>query len=220
MKKYLIISLLCAFAACSKTDEIDRTIFVPDTSDSNLPAYSEWGYNSFGAKYDRRSYFLASNSYVPCKIIYKDDSLRVSFIGELNGDKATLTFAFALSSPVADISDLVVLRPATDGPDGNEYSISGAAGKGCTINMVKETVTYPSGYNSQPLTSVENINFIDGSITFKRIQKLRVDERDERVILSGTFEAKRLNSSSGFPEALTDGRFDIGMSENDFIAIP
>jgi hypothetical protein len=187
----LIITLL---VACSK-DEMDRTIFIPDEEDYHLPAYTEWGYNSFGAEYER-SYFLATTSIVPCKIVYKNNQLQFALIGRVSGNyyynEMTLSFIFPLSQ-ISDYEELMELN-------GKKINL---ADNNCTVKMLQgdnETTLEVSG----------------GELYFKRAQLLRIDDKINRVILSGTFELRFLKN--GLPSYMKEGRFDMGITENVFLA--
>jgi hypothetical protein len=198
MQKYLF-SLIGAFlliCACSK-DEMDRTIFIPDDDDVNLPAYTDWGYNAFGAKYER-DYFLVSDHLVPCKITYRNGMLNFSLIGNIKGGaasyrdagKMTLTFSFP-SSPMRRYADLVSLHA-------NKIDLTDAS---CMVKIEKgnvETIHTPQS----------------GHLTFKRAQLLRIDDIDDRIILSGTFDVQFF--INGWPETISDGRFDVGINNRDF----
>ena len=191
MKKY--ISTLAIFSlllfSCDE-NSLDRTIFIPDENNPDLPAYTEWGYNSFGAIYER-AVIVSTNSIVPCKIVYKDDILDFSLIGQYNREKMTLTFSFPLPGlqTIDDLADL------------NDLKVD--LTENCTIKL----------NNSQIPLEV-----LSGQLHFKRIQLLSVDEKFNRIILSGTFEARFLRD--GLPEAISDGRFDIGVTSKDFYNYP
>ncbi|GHT02143.1 hypothetical protein AGMMS49525_05130 [Bacteroidia bacterium] len=187
MKKYLFLLLL--FVSCS--DDLDDTVFVPDPTDPLLPAYTEWGYNSFGAKYERE-YFLSVNWTVPCKIIYTEGLLHFSLIGDLGyGErKMTLTFSFPVSKMTV-YQDLLALNNTT-------IDLTNAS---CEVKINKDH----AGENV--LTALEG-----SYLTFRRAQLLRVDEVENRVILSGTFNIKFF--VNGRPESITSGRFDMGINKD------
>lgn len=194
MKTYgLIATFLLALCSCSE-GVLDKTIFIPDEDDSNLPAYTEWGYNAFGAKYERM-YFLATNDIIPCKIIYQDGILRFSLSGHIgtgyyyNEEKMTLTFSFPMSSPIREYSDLTALHNL-------EIDLTDAS---CEVKMAKD--------DHEAI-----INPLSGRLFFKRTQLLRVDGKENRVILSGLFEISFLND--GIPERISDGRFDLGINKD------
>lgn len=189
MKKYIfIISSLIFFAACDE-ESIDRTVFVPDENDSRLPAYTEWGYNSFGAIYER-TYFVATNNRVPCKIIYKDGSLKFVLIGSVGGsyypsDQMSLHISFPFQS-MQQYQDLLALHDV-------KLNL-----KDCNVEL---------GFAENPL---QPLSVLSGELHFKRAQLLTIDDVEDRVILSGTFFLQFLTENL-LPETISDGRFDIGI---------
>jgi hypothetical protein len=143
-----------------KEDVLEKTIFIPDKTYPELPAYTEWGYNSFGAFYEK-DVIIATNDYTPCNIVYHHDgTLDFSLTGRYLGYQATLTFSFPLSE-VTTINDLKVLHQKV------------IPAKDCIVKF-KETTLEISG----------------GELNFKRFQLLQVDEAVNRIILSGTFDLK------------------------------
>ena len=195
MKKFSFILLISTLLlACSK-DEMDRTIFIPDETDGNLPAYTEWGYNSFGAEYERE-YFLATNNIVPCKIVYKEDKLQFSLSGRVRSDyyygkEMTLIFIFPVSEACKNYQDLMQL-------DKVKIDLSS---DNCTVKMVQD---------DQETT----LDGVSGKLYFKRAQLLSIDDEVNRVILSGTFELYFLKNS--IPSYMEDGRFDLGITKKVF----
>jgi len=190
MKTY--ISILVAFAvllfSCS-VDSLDRTIFIPDEDNPELPAYTEWGYNSFGAVYERETIVSTNNNTMPCKITYKDGTLDFSLIGRYQQEKAILTFSFPLSE-VRTIYDLSVL-----------HNLILDLTENCTVKLEEN--------NTQ-----STLDVLSGQLHFKRYQLLRVDEKINRIILSGIFNVRFLKN--GLPETISDGRFDLGITDGDF----
>lgn len=190
MKTYLSISAIFSLLlfSCAK-DSLDRTIFIPDAENPELPAYTEWGYNSFGAIYEREN-FVSTNSIVPCKIVHENGMLNFSLSGQYDY-KATLTFSFPLSK-VRTIEDLKILHDSI-------------------INL-KESCIVKWEENYETAT----FEVLSGQLHFKRFQLLRVDEKVNRIILSGTFEVRF--TKNGRPENITDGRFDMGITDKDFLS--
>jgi len=187
----LLISLL--LFSCAKDGELDRTIFIPEDDDSYLPAYTEWGYNSFGAEYER-DYFLVSNKIMPCKIMYHNNQLQFSLHGILKKDHTNMVmlFTFPFTQMVA-YKDLVQL---------NSVKIDLAAND-CVVKILQDS-------------SEMTLNVLDGELYFKRTQLLSIDDIENRVILSGTFDLRFLQN--GFPSTISDGRFDLGITKNLFYA--
>lgn len=204
MKKYFIIFTVATafFASCAKDDsQMERTIFIPDKIDNQLPAYTEWGYNSFGAKIDRK-YFVASNNIIPSKILYKDGSLRFSLNGTLNEysnywsnhAEYSLTFDFPLEQ-LHEYTDLLIL-------DNKKIEL---ASSNCVLTSTQYGAT-------------QTLNVISGELHFCRAQMLSIDEQPNRVILSGVFDFRYLNGTDEFPVSVSDGRFDFGINKNAFYA--
>ncbi|MDR0872806.1 MAG: hypothetical protein LBN27_04980 [Prevotellaceae bacterium] len=202
MKKNIFLLIIsCLFVSCAKDEVMDRTIFIPDEGDSTLPAYTEWGYNSFGADYER-SYFLVSNNIVPCKVLYKDGKLSFSLNGIYKergyGYYANVPMMISVSFPMSNVAgytDLVQL---------NDVKINLAVAD-CTVKILKNEVEIP----------IDDV--LDGSVLyFKRAQLLNIDESPNRTILSGTFDLRFIRG--GYPESISDGRFDVGINNDVFYA--
>jgi hypothetical protein len=187
MKKQLpIISLLVCIISCAQETSLDETIFIPDPSNNRLPAYTERGYNSFGAIYER-AYFLATRTAVPCKITCKDGQMHFVLIGYVtDGHSTTLTFSFP-AQPVSDYTGLLSLHQKS-------FDLKDAS---CKVVLEQEGLK----------TDLSTI--LSGNLNFKRAQLLRVDGKDDRVILSGTFEIRFLRNDQ--VENISDGRFDLGI---------
>jgi len=189
----LIAIILLSLCSCSQ-DLMEKTIFIPDDHDSNLPAYTEWGYNSFGANYER-TYFVATRDIIPCKAVYRDGILNFSLCGRTgsgyysgyyNNDEMTLTFSFP-TSPMKEYQDLMALHQ-------KEINLTDAS---CGVKMTRNS-------------NAENLTLLSGHLNFKRAQLLRINEKENRVILSGTFDVHFLRND--MPEALSNGRFDLGIT--------
>jgi len=193
MKKYGLLAIILLLTAC-ESYEMEQTIFVPDATDSNLPAYTEWGYNSFGALYERK-YFLAANDIVPSKITIQNGIMTLSLSGRVAANNSswssrenmTLYFSFPIRETIRSYHDLVVLSQ-------KEIDLTAAS---CEIKM----------YSNSSLT---NIRVLSGHLFFKRVQLLRINEKEDRAILSGTFDLTFLRNE--MPEGMTKGRFDLGIA--------
>ena len=197
MKKIITAAFSClAMLACSSNDEqLDDTVFIPDDNDQNLPAYTEWGYNSFGAKYER-TYFLASKAIVPCKIFSRNDSLHLLINGVRVSPEHSSTMSITvifLCPQITVYNDLLVLHKATV-----DLSVD------CTVKLMID--------GSERTVQVEQ-----GELNFKRVQLLKVDDIVNRIILSGTF-GFMYSGANSFPETVSDGRFDFGITSREFFA--
>ena len=196
MKKffYAILPVFMMMNSCVE-DEMDRTIFIADESNPTLPAYTEWGYNSFGAIYDR-NYFLVSRSVTPCKITYEKGMLNFYLIGKIDYDynsSMLLKFSFP-SRQMNHFNDLTALNKTT-------------------INLLEDDCSVSIEVDGNE----DAITILSGNLTFKRVQLLKIDGEENRVILSGLFELRFLRK--GRPETISDGRFDMGINK-DFYCFP
>jgi hypothetical protein len=169
---------------------MDRTIFIPDEEDEDLPAYTEWGYNSFGAEYER-NYFFVSNSIIPCKILYSNNQLQFLLCGKYRHDEdMTLSFIFPWSQQ-SNYKELLQLNAT-------EIDLTTA---GCTVTMLLEG-------------NETTLDVLEGTLHFKRAQLLSIDDEVNRVILSGTFDVRFMRA--GFPGTISNGRFDLGITKSLF----
>ena len=199
MKKYglslITIILLLSSLSCDDVYEMEETIFVPDENNKNLPAYTEWGYNSFGAMYERM-YFFATKTIVPCKILYQNGIMTFTLTGRIgsnhssgsSGEEMTLYFSFPVDEAVNSYKDLMMLHQ-------KRINFTDSS---CNVKMVRKSVD-------------EDITVLSGSnLFFKRVQLLRINDKENRAILSGTFELTFLRNQ--LPEVLSYGRFDVGIT--------
>ena len=195
MKNILFIFTISLFIAtgCSKEAELNDSIYIPDSDYSNLPAYTEWGYNTFGVIWERK-FFTYSTDEIPLKIIKNDSTISLLFQGHnpydySYGNYMALKFTF-IDSEINEYTDLLSY---------NDH----------IINFIDEDVKV-----EMTLGDTEELQILDGEIHFKRAQKLFVDDEEEQIILSGTFSLKFLQNS--VPESMTNGRFDFGINDDIF----
>jgi hypothetical protein len=191
MKKVCFIFFISILIASCSPDPMDRTIFLPDEQDINLPAYTEWGYNTFGAQYER-DYFLVSNHIVPCKILYRDNHLQFTLFGIIRDRKEmALTFIFPFTLKDNDYMNLMQLH---------KVKID-LAQDGCAVSIWQNNTETP-------------LNILGGKLHFRRVQLLSIDDQINRVILSGAFDVRFLQND--FPTNISNGRFDLGITQNVF----
>ncbi len=200
-KYFFYAAFIIAFATgCSKEFELKRSIFIPDPVFQDLPAYTEWGYNTFGAFYERHL-FLYSEQEIPAKIICTGGITSFVLKGQKNSygyyywdnmKEMTLTFRIPDIQP-ATYSDLTIL---------NKMKIDLSSQEG----LVK---LFMDGEFLEP-------KILNGEIEFKRVQQLFVDTKETEVILSGVFSFQAL--VKGEPVSLTEGRFDVGIWQDNFFS--
>lgn len=196
MKNKYIILLFLAFTGlygCSDEEEYDlrESVFIEDVEYKGLPQYTEWGYNTFGAYYDREV-FVSNNSEVPVKLFVTDGKSSFIFHGQKgsSGTDMRVTFKFDNFLPT-EFSDILVLNDSTMNLDTPNAEVEIVIDE-----QIKECVV------------------INGNMHFKRVQELFVDGEHRQIILSGYFEFQVLIDN--YPIAISDGRFDIGIGYSNF----
>ncbi len=189
MSKYSLLLLIIIMFGCAE-NELRQSIFIPDPADPSLPAYSEWGYNTFGAYYDREI-IISTNFAVPVKAISESNVFSFEFYGEhrkslQDGNPITIRFTLPDFHPASYI-DLANLHATT-------FDLTSAAKVSIDNN--------------------QNVQVLSGQLQFKRVQSLLVDRKPEQVILSGYFDFKIVIDDT--PVSVSGGRFDVGIGPNDF----
>ncbi|MBN2274317.1 MAG: hypothetical protein JXR41_06210 [Bacteroidales bacterium] len=191
------ITLLFSIS-CSEEADLATSIFIPDDEFPELPAYTEWGYNTFGAYYDRQL-FIYNDYYVPAKVINTGE--KTSFV--LKGTKNNYNYYYGYDNNSMSVSfDLYGFLP--------DAYIELIALNDTTIDLLnplcKVVVTYD--------TIAREEHILNGTLQFKRAQNLIVDKRPVEVILSGYFSFQALVDDE--PISVTSGRFDVGIGYDNF----
>jgi hypothetical protein len=195
-KLFILISVfILAIAGCSKDNTLEESVFIADPDDPDLPAYSEWGYNTFGAYYDRIP-FISNDDMVPVKAIYTDSVFSFVLNGQYNGGYSSMQVPMSISFIMPDYSpqqfaNLVSLN-------GLSIDLADTVYK---VQIVLDTAHF-------------NAEVLHGQLYFKRAQKLFVDTRLIEVILSGYFEFQAIIDN--VPITVSDGRFDVGVGSDNF----
>ena len=191
--------LLIILCSCSKEYELDKSIFIPDKDYPGLPAYSEWGYNTFGALYDREP-FVNTDLSVPVKVICTGGKTSFSLKGHMGesqyyyyvstGEPVILNFDLLGFIP-ASLSDLVELND----------TIIDLTNPLCKVSLTLDTIKY-------------DLTVLNGALNFKRAQVLIVDKQQYEIILSGIFDFQTLINNE--PTSVSNGRFDLGIAYDNF----
>ena len=192
MKNLILLLLVFIFIGCKKETTLNDSVFIADKENPNLPAYTEWGYNTFGANYER-DVFTYTEYDIPIKVIIENDELNLLFQGDCrgcSGDLTTLKFVLPRNN-IEKYQDLLAFND----------TIIDLTRQDISVHMLNE-------YNERSL------DIIEGELTFKRSQKVFVDDEEKEIILSGYFNLKFL--VNGVPENMSDGRFDLGIGDNNF----
>jgi hypothetical protein len=196
INKIFILCSLVLLLGCSKENELKKSVMIYDTEFTDLPAYSEWGYNTFGAYYDREV-FISNTDLLPAKVQVTNNVMSLVLDGQKGGsyyynndNEMSLTLKIAGFTP-GDYPDLSVLNDTTLDLTNPAYQVI------LTLDTTKYTATV-----------------ISGEFYFKRAQKLLVDKIQTEVILSGYFDMKLL--VNGKPITISEGRFDVGIGPDNF----
>jgi len=192
MKKYIflpVLVLMLLSGGCSQNFNLEKSVFIEDINNPGLPEYSEWGYNTFGVYIDRKT-FVSDLTDLPAKIIVNKDTFNFLLKGRSNSSDISLKFSLIGYTP-ADYTDLISLNDST----------INLTGKNCIITL------------TEPL-STKILTVYEGSLVFKRVQKLYVDKVLTESILSGTFSFKTFINAE--PVSISNGRFDVGIGSENF----
>lgn len=194
----LFIALLF-IAACSDEAELTKSVFIPDDENPSLPAYTEWGYNTFGAYYER-DVFIYNDWEIPAKIIVTGGKTSFVLTGQKGSrdyygygnaeNKMVLTFDMQGYLPRA-YTDLVILND----------TIFDLTKNGNQVYFTLDEI-------------ISDAQILNGKLEFKRAQQLLVDTKQIEVILSGYFELQALVDEE--PISISLGRFDVGIGPSNF----
>jgi len=195
-RSILSISLLLSLVifSCKKQTELTDSIYIEDPNFDGLPSYTEWGYNTFGADYDR-DYFLYSNQETPLKITIQDQKISYIFQGVKGRnyyENNYMSVIFILpDSSTNNYQDLIKYHEKSFDLTDTEIIVR--------INLNGNT---------------NDVEILEGFLNFKRVQNLFIDDVKEQLIMSGTFQLKFVNDE--IPSNLSNGRFDFGVDEQIF----
>lgn len=196
MKTTLLFAVVLTIflTGCTRETELQRTIFIEDSDAPGLPQYSEWGYNTFGAYFDRLP-FVSTHTYVPARFIIDQGATTFQLEGERRessfgtyGENHMLSFTIPEMDP-RDYEDLLALH-------------------GITYNLKDIDVFLSIGGIPEAVTVSE------GMLKFQRAQHLWVDGKPTQVILSGYFELQGM--AGGRAVSIQQGRFDVGIMPGNF----
>lgn len=175
---------------CVGDPDLQRSIFVRDIKYPDLPQYSEWGYNTFGAFINEDVFVSGAELWEPASVMQNDTAMILSFHGELRSQGRDTTdmimyFTITRSSPV--------YAKFLSGLDDSIIDLSASSNQ---AQIMTDNSLFP-------------VTITHGEIHFKRVQNLVVDMEPMETILSGTFEFE--GNMDGNPVRVTLGRFDVGV---------
>jgi hypothetical protein len=197
MKKLLFAAMLITLWSCDNDRELRKSVFIPDPQFPELPQYSEWGYNTFGAYYGREP-FVSNDREVPVNVTNHDDVTSFQFKGQLGkysyySDDNSFLFTLTFSDFHPEtFEDLLALHESVFDLTDPQFEVT---------MKDKDDVTHVAG-------------ILEGQFHVKRAQLLFVDEEKHQVILSGVFDFKAL--VDGEAVSVSEGRFDVGIAAINF----
>lgn len=203
---YTIIAVILLLSARCKSDyELEKSVFRPDPVYPSLPEYTEWGYNTFGAYYDR-ILFIYNNDKVPAKMINTGGITRFMLNGNMGEvDHDGYYDYYDSYYPYGDMSMTFELPGFL--PESYEDLV-----------QLNDTVIDLTGTGVQVVTVIDNdtveMELIKGELEFTKAQFLLVDQQPIHVILSGYFGYQAV--VDGIPISVSHGRFDVGVGEANF----
>ena len=117
------------FGGCVEDPDLHRSIFVRDKQHPDLPQYSEWGYNTFGAYFNEDVFVSGDYLWEPASVTQGDTSMVLSFHGEKRSKGKDTTdmfmyfnisrstsrydqFLYSLNDSVIDLA--AVFKPGSD----------------------------------------------------------------------------------------------------------
>jgi hypothetical protein len=190
-KIFFILLTACIAFGCDDESSLDGSIFVNDPVNPGLPKYSELGFNTFGAYYDRQSF--TSGSIVPVKVIVEEGVTSFILNGWMMSHDVSLEIQLADFLP-ENYTDLLDLHNTTLNLEDADY----------TVVIDQDGTEYEA-------------EILNGTFHFKRAQSLFVDKELFGVILSGTFEFQAI--VDGEPITVSSGRFDVSVNQDNFYVI-
>ncbi len=193
-----IVLLILVLPACSLRPELEESVFKPDPAYPDLPRYSEWGYNTFGAYYNKQPFVSLTRQKYPnaVEIEVEGDTIYFSLSGQWKSNSfgtvlQTMTIRFT-GYRAKSFADLDILNGVT----------LDLTSPSSSIDMPLDPV--PPLYTSAAVAKVNS-----GTFVIRRAQRLYLDDVLQETILSGEFqfEGTLLNE----PFSVTNGRFDLGI---------
>jgi hypothetical protein len=180
--------------SCSEP-ELQKSVFIADDEFPELPEYSEWGYNTFGALYDRQP-FVSNDFDVPMQVTHEQNTTTLHLNGQLGTNRWNGGTQFRLIITIPDF------HPASYGDLIQLHQLN--------LDLTNESCRV----FFEDIDGLKEVAILEGNFEIKRAQNLRVDEESEQIILSGVFEFRAV--VDGNPVSVSNGRFDVGIGSYNF----
>jgi len=191
----IFILIICIAYGCKKND-FKTYVWIYDSDYPELPVYSEMGYNTFGAYYDKLV-FISNEELAPAKVIATNNFTSFELFGHYGaiynyGDYNTMAMKFRIPvNQPKEYSDLISLNGAV-------IDLKDTLSQ---VTIIKDTSEYIA-------------DILSGELTFKKAQFLIVDKKPIEVILSGYLNFNALINNDSI--SVREGRFDVGVGPENF----
>lgn len=193
-----VITISATLTACDEND-IERVIWIDDDVYEGLPAYTEWGYNSFGAYVNNRTF--ASSRHA-----------NESTMHFTSGEN---TLTFSMETTDKDIYTPIIKEMSFTFPYQHITKYVGLKElQGLTFDLASDNVDVKAVLsNDDESTDEQTLDVSSGKLVFKRVQILYIDGDQVEAIVSGTFEFNATTQSAAYE--VRHGRFDVGVDGDD-----
>jgi hypothetical protein len=200
-KQFLLLILLIGFMAfaCDDDAQLKRSVFIEDPDHKGLPKYSELGYNTFGAYYDRKAF--TSSEIVPVKVTVTGGETSFSLHGGID-------YGGGYYNYYSDDNDMSITLVMSDFVPGTYTDLTELD----DVHLDLTNENYSVIIKTESTT--EEVQILNGSFHFKKVKNVLVDQVQKQVVLSGTFEFQALRD--GEPITVSTGRFDVGVGADNF----
>jgi hypothetical protein len=194
MKNIRAIRLLLfigIFGSCVGDPDLYNPVFIRDKNYPELPEYSEWGYNTFGAFFNDDVFVSSEKQWEPASVMQGESTMTLSFHGEkrVKGmDTTDMILNFIISRPATSYSNF--LYSLND-------SIIDLSTSSNQVQIMYDSTLYP-------------VTITTGELHFKNVKNMVIDLEPMETIFSGTFDFEGI--MNGNPVSVTLGRFDVGVN--------
>lgn len=180
--------------SCDDDKDIERVIWVDDDEYEGLPAYTEWGYNTFGAYVNNRTFASARYfSEAPMHFYSGNDTLTFCMEAHQYSTYSPIISTLKFVFPYKHITKYTGLK-----------ELQGVVVDLAADDVKVRVLTSVNDYSEEVTLNVES-----GELKFSRVQILYIDGDMVEAIVSGTFQFDA--TTEGTSLEVRHGRFDVGV---------
>lgn len=198
--KILLIIIIAGLAgfACDDDTQLKRSVFIEDPDYEGLPRYSELGYNTFGAYYDRKAF--TSTAIVPVKVTVTGGTTSFSLLGGTDYRSSSYNYYNYTEMSITLVMTDFVPDAYTNLTELDDVN----------INLTNENYAVIIKRGSE----AQEVQILNGKFHFKKVKNVLVDHVQKQVVLAGIFEFQAL--LNGEPVTISNGRFDVSVGADNF----